>query len=81
MKSWVCILNVKSVYKELKGAGTVVAGVLHVGFPSYGVSVCQDGCLIVEEENAVWFFIGFERWATETKAGREAQLRNYSKWN
>lgn len=51
----------KSVYKELKGAGTVVAGALHVGFPSYGVSVCQDGCLIVGEENAVWFFIGFER--------------------
>lgn len=68
----------KSVYKELKGAGTVVAGALHVGFPSYGVSVCQDGCLIVGEENAVWFFIGFKRRATEPKPGREAQLRNYS---
>ena len=51
----------KSVYKQLKDVGTIVAEALNVGFPSCNVCVCEDGCLIVGEENAVCFLFGFER--------------------
>lgn len=70
MENWVHILNMKSVCKQVRGVGTTVAKALNVGFPSCNVCACEDGCLIVGEENAVCFFFGFESWAAEPKARR-----------
>lgn len=69
-KNWVHILNIKSVCKQVRGVRTIVAKALNVGFPSCNVCACEDGCLIVGEENAVCFFSGLESWATEPKARR-----------